>query len=99
MEPREINREQIGLYYSTVIIPPNLLAEGEYSVGISIFASRGVKSRYVFEKDSIVFQVTDSMTGNSARGDYAERFAGVVRPLLQWQMHFDGSMIRCVDDM
>lgn len=84
IEQVENERENAGRYRSTVTIPGNMLSEGEYTVGISIFASKGVKSRYVLENDVIAFQVYDPITGNSARGDYAERIGGVVRPLLPW---------------
>jgi lipopolysaccharide transport system ATP-binding protein len=90
IEPTEVERPQCGIYYSTVAIPPHLLAEGEYSVGISIFASRGRKLHYVAEDDVIAFQTTDPMDGSSARGDYAEAVTGVMRPLLQWDMVYAG---------
>jgi lipopolysaccharide transport system ATP-binding protein len=91
MEPTESKRAQVGDYYSEVAIPAHLLAEGEYSVTISIFTSKGMKQRYVNVKDGISFQVFDPMTGPSARGDYAQNFAGVVRPLLPWQSYFKDS--------
>ncbi len=86
VEPTETVREKEGTYWSTVKIPPHLLTEGEYWVGISIFSSRGRKIHYVLEDDVIVFQVTDPITGNSARGDYTEPFAGVLRPKLEWRL-------------
>jgi lipopolysaccharide transport system ATP-binding protein len=94
MEPTERNRVDVGNYWSTVAIPPNLLAEGEYTVGISIFASRGKKDHYLKMPDALAFQVVDSMNGLSARGDYAEQFSGVVRPLLQWQLSFQKNLER-----
>ena len=90
MEPTEAQRNDAGLYFSSVTIPPHFLAEGEYSVDLSIFASRGVKMHLVQERDLLVFQVTDPMTGSSARGDYAERYAGVVRPRFRWEMAYGG---------
>jgi len=85
LEPTELIRPKEGTYHSTVSIPPNLLTEGEYLVGVSIFNSSGGKMHFVALKDAIVFQVYDSMTGLSARGDYAQNLAGVVRPLLNWE--------------
>jgi lipopolysaccharide transport system ATP-binding protein len=73
-----------------VIIPPNLLSEGEYTVGVSIFTSVGLKQHYVMIKDAMFFQVFDSMIRQSARGDYAQNLAGVVRPLLKWNMYYEG---------
>jgi lipopolysaccharide transport system ATP-binding protein len=37
----------------------------------------------------VAFQVIDSLDGDSARGDYAGPFPGVVRPLLQWTTSFE----------
>lgn len=85
MEPVEEIRPHKGRYYSSIIIPPHLLAEGEYIISISMFSSAGAKVHYVSLKNAIAFQVFDSMTGHSARGDYAQNFAGVVRPLFQWE--------------
>lgn len=86
VEPNETVRERAGDYYSVVKIPPHLLSEGEYLVGISIFTSKGRKLHYVLEDEVIVFQVTDPITGRSARGDYTEPFAGVMRPKLEWKI-------------
>jgi hypothetical protein len=87
---RECERTQGQLYYSTVTLPPHLLSEGEYAIDIDIFASRGKRVNYVSAKDVILFHVGDPMTGNSARGDYAERLSGVVRPHLRWRMCSEG---------
>ncbi len=92
LEQEETVRENAGLYYSRVTIPPNLLAEGEYIVGISIMSSRGGKHHYVQEYDTIAFHVYDPIDGTSARGDYAQRLAGVLRPLLPWRTEFAGEM-------
>jgi len=85
MEPTEEVRAHRGRYFSSIMVPPHLLAEGEYIISISIFASSGAKMHYVSLRDALAFQVYDSMTGPSARGDYAQNFAGVVRPLFQWE--------------
>jgi len=91
VEPVEEVRENPGTYSSVVKIPKNLLAEGEYMLNISIFSSRGVKQHHVQLQSVVAFHVFDPMTGNSARGDYAERVLGVVRPRLQWESHLEGS--------
>ena len=86
IEPVEQVREECGEYDSVVVIPPHLLAEGEYTVGVSIFSSAGAKQHYVRLRDALMFQVYDSMTSPSARGDYAQTIGGVVRPLLEWKI-------------
>ena len=39
-------------------------------------------------RDVVAFQVIDSLDGDSARGDWAGRIPGVVRPLLEWETRF-----------
>jgi len=85
VEPHEEERGRCGVYRSVVTIPPNLLAEGQYAVSVSLFSSRGAKSHLVREDDTVLFEVADPMDGTSARGDYAERMAGAVMPALTWR--------------
>ncbi len=91
LEPLEAIHPEIGYYVSRVTVPGDFLAEGEYTLDVSIFASRGVKQHFVKTKSILAFQVVDPMTGTSARGDYAEGYAGVVRPKLSWEMLFRGA--------
>jgi lipopolysaccharide transport system ATP-binding protein len=88
LEPVEILRERPGRYRSTLLLPGNLLAEGDYTVNVSIFASRGKKAHLAQVKDVIAFQVFDRLTGGSARGDYREGLLGVARPKLDWQLTY-----------
>lgn len=41
-----------------------------------------------YERQAVVFQVVDSPDRDSARGDWAGGFRGVVRPLLKWNTEF-----------
>jgi lipopolysaccharide transport system ATP-binding protein len=84
VEPTEVAAETSGDLCISVQVPENLFAEGEYSMGLSLFSSRGVKKHYYQVPDAAFFHVFDPMTGTSARGDYSERLTGVVRPLLTW---------------
>ena len=85
VEPAETVSTNVGQHYSTLAIPGDLLTEGEYSIRVSIFSSRGFKRRYASVKDAMVFQVYDPMTGTSARGDFAQNHPGVLRPMLEWR--------------
>jgi lipopolysaccharide transport system ATP-binding protein len=89
-EPYETKHDRVGRYVSRVEIPANLLAEGEYLISVSIFASKGVKIRYVRAKNVFTFQVVDYISGNSSRGDFAQNVAGVLRPALTWDKRFSG---------
>ena len=92
-EASEYKHAQPGIYEACVNIPANLLAEGEYLVGVSIFASRGSKLHFCKIMDAIAFQASDKIEGNSARGDYAEFMNGVTRPLLEWTKSYAGDIV------
>ena len=93
METTETVHAAVGYYESSVVIAGNMLAEGDYRVDVSLFYSRGRKVRHVLLSDALVFHIHDLMRGTSARGDYAETFAGVVRPLFPWQIAYCGPQL------
>ncbi len=78
-----------GYYRSAVLIPGNFLAEGTHILETNIVTLIPYAC-HVREKDVAAFQVFDSLEGESARGDYAGKMRGVVRPLLQWSTSLDG---------
>jgi lipopolysaccharide transport system ATP-binding protein len=45
-------------------------------------------ARQFDQRSAVAFLVYDSMDGDSARGDYAKKLYGVVRPLLKWTTQF-----------
>jgi len=83
-EPKEREHTQQGNYQAQVEIPSNLLIEGEHSINISIFGSKGHKLRYVDYKDALGFHIKDKIDGTSSRGDYTQNVMGIVHPLLKW---------------
>jgi lipopolysaccharide transport system ATP-binding protein len=40
---------------------------------------------HAHEPNAVAFQVIDSQSGDSARGDYVGPMPGVLRPLLKWE--------------
>ncbi len=85
MDQAETPRSVAGHYESSIVIPGNFFAEGDYLVSVSGFVSRG-KKVHLFKLDGcIAFQVYDPLTGDSARGDYREGFGGLMRPKLPWK--------------
>lgn len=72
-----------GRYKSTVVIPPDFLAEGTLVVHVVIQDAQSVYV-HVRERDVIAFHVVDNIEGESARGAFAGHLPGVVRPMLQW---------------
>lgn len=74
----------VGWFKSTVWIPGNFLAEG----GLIVTAAMGTYDPFTVhfhEPDVLAFFVTDSLDGDSARGDYAGPLPGVVRPIFDWE--------------
>jgi lipopolysaccharide transport system ATP-binding protein len=73
----------VGRFTSSVTIPGNFFAEGTVIVEAALSTMDPLEVHFD-EKDVVVFQVIDTLDGDSARGDYAGHFPGVIRPLLQW---------------
>jgi lipopolysaccharide transport system ATP-binding protein len=73
----------VGHWKSTCWIPGNLLAEGNYTVGIAISTMENVTVHF-HEKAVVSFQVAEGPGDLTARGTYAGTIPGSVRPLLDW---------------
>jgi lipopolysaccharide transport system ATP-binding protein len=76
-----------GRYVSTGWIPGNLLAEGPVLVSAWV-TTLEPSIMQAWEKSVVGFQVIDSIDGDSVRGDYAGKWGGIVRPLLEWTTRF-----------
>ena len=80
-----------GRYISTAWIPGNLLSEGSMYVSPAL----GTVAPRIFqfhERDAIAFYVVDKSDGDGARGDWGNRMAGVVRPLLRWSTQYSPNL-------
>ncbi|MCU1231266.1 MAG: transporter related [Acidobacteria bacterium] len=73
----------IGRYLSTVEVPGNFLSEGTLIVGAAVSTMDPVLVHF-YEQDAVAFEVLDSLTGDTARGDYGGEYPGAVRPILRW---------------
>ena len=80
----------MGTFTSTVHIPGNLLAEGMMFVNC-VMLTQSPESYQFGEQAAVAFQVVDSSEGDTARGDYAKNFPGIIRPMLEWTTQFDQS--------
>lgn len=80
-----------GLYTATAWIPGNLLGEGSYFINAGMVAIQPHQIMQFWEQEAVSFHVVDSMEGDSARGDWAKKLGGVVRPLLDWETDYSGS--------
>ena len=76
-----------GRYVSTAWIPGNLLSEGMVYVSAAM-RTKVRKHRPFQEGDAVAFNVIDTMEGGSARGEWAGRLLGAVRPKLDWTTEY-----------
>lgn len=76
-----------GTYVSRGWIPANLLAEGSFFVTV-VIATHEPLNVHVHESEVVGFHLTDPIEGDSARGNYAGKLHGIVRPILEWETDF-----------
>ncbi len=72
-----------GRYKTTVRIPGNLLSEGTMFFDVGCTTLEPMIHQF-FQRQAVACQIIDSTEGDTARGDWAGPFGGVVRPLLKW---------------
>jgi lipopolysaccharide transport system ATP-binding protein len=73
-----------GVYESIVTIPGNFLAEGLMTASVSIMSYDPFVVHF-HEAEVLSFSILDNQEGNTARGIYAGKFPGLIRPLLEWE--------------
>lgn len=73
----------IGRYKASVRIPSNLLADGQYSIGVALFSQQPFHI-YLHEIHVIRFTIQDVLNNESARGTFSGEYGGIVRPKLEW---------------
>lgn len=73
----------LGRYRSTAWIPGNFLAEGTMFLSVALETLDPLVMQF-YERQVVAFSVVDTCEGDSARGDFAGKLRGVVRPLLEW---------------
>jgi lipopolysaccharide transport system ATP-binding protein len=78
----------MGHYVSEALIPGNLLSEGLMFISCHCLTLTPDTVQFS-ERKAVAFYVTESLDGDSARGDYANNIPGVVRPLLKWTTQFE----------
>ena len=76
---------QPGLTRATCRIPANFLAEGQVTVTVGVSTINPTVA-HVFEPDVVAFQIVDRSFGDGVRGEYANEWPGVVRPMLEWHV-------------
>jgi len=84
-------RRPEGRFTTTAWIPGNLLTEGTYYVRAAM-RTNDRKRRPFNERDIVAFNVLDTIEGDSARGNWAGRLSGVVRPMLDWETNHEPAL-------
>ena len=74
-----------GVVRSVCRIPGNFLAEGRVIVTAAV-STYNPTHIHAIERDAIAFQVVDRSEGDAVRGDYANDWPGVLRPMLEWRV-------------
>lgn len=82
-----------GRYRSTAWVPGNFLAEGTMFLSVALETLDPLVMQF-YERQVVAFSVMDTCEGDSARGDFAGKLRGVVRPLLEWTTLVDSETIR-----
>ncbi|MEO5952003.1 MAG: ABC transporter ATP-binding protein [Chloroflexia bacterium] len=78
-----------GRYFSTGLIPGNMLTEGFFSVGPALMTLQP-SNLHVFVRDSVGFRVVDSLFAtDTSRGDFGLPMPGLMRPLLRWSTRYE----------
>lgn len=70
---------------ATCRIPGNFLAEGRHLVLVAI-STYNPTTVHAIDADAVSFQVVDRSAGDGVRGEYANEWPGVIRPMLEWQV-------------
>jgi lipopolysaccharide transport system ATP-binding protein len=77
-----------GIYTSTAWIPGNFLAEGNFVVEIAISSHLPRTRVHLQAPEAVGFEIVDSFTGDTARGDYQGRMPGLIRPMADWTTEY-----------
>lgn len=73
-----------GSYRATAWIPGQLLPEGIFTLSLALFLPNPVDV-LVHEHNALSFEIFTDFSKLSARGNYADEFPGLVRPLIPWE--------------
>lgn len=77
--------QKTGLYKSTCWIPGNFLAEGLFTVRVTLGGFSKKNPTKIDFPDAISFNVHDNLEGDSVRGKSTTDFPGLIRPKLKWE--------------
>ena len=84
--PRETRIDDPGTYRATVQIPAHLLNDTTYTVKLGVLVRHAEELTGMSRDNALSFRVWDTDELNSARGDYAYKLDGLMRPRLDWKV-------------
>ena len=76
---------RVGLVTATCNIPGNFLAEGRHFLLVAV-GTYNPNVVHALQADAVSILVLDNSQGDGVRGECAEEWPGVVRPMLAWQV-------------
>ena len=77
-------KKEKGNYKATAWIPGNLLPEGIYHLSVALFNPNPVDI-FLHEEKILSFEIYTDFGKLNARGNYADHFPGIIRPLINWE--------------
>lgn len=81
-------KREAGKVVANCRIPGNFLAEGQVFVLVAL-GTYNPNIVHCVEHDAVSFQVVDRSEGDGVRGECTLEWAGVVRPMLKWDVETD----------
>jgi lipopolysaccharide transport system ATP-binding protein len=78
-------KKKKGSYKATAWIPGNLLPEGIFTISVALFVPNPLDV-LIQQQNILNFEMYTDFSKFSARGNYADDFPGVLRPLLNWEL-------------
>lgn len=80
-----------GVVRARCRIPGNFLAEGRVYV-LATVSTANPNVVHAVEHDAVAFQVVDRTSGEGVRGEFANEWLGVVRPMLDWTIEHQDTL-------
>ena len=87
----KMEKNDPGIYVAKCHVPPHLLNEGTYTIGLAL--TEFPKSGHIvhfFKQHYLTLNVQDTVIDNPHRYGYGGQWGGVLRPLLEWQVERRG---------
>lgn len=81
----DFHKNDKGIVTATCIIPPHLLAEGQFSIVVGV-GNYNPDMMHVLKENLVAFEIYDDTMGEGVRGLTSGSWPGIVRPMLEWRI-------------